>query len=124
RRRALTYNTPRDESRIFHTGITARRQFPAEDHDALSASGTEGSRSLTASREAPSAKVPHAPTLSVVIPVYNERGTIEELLWRVHQVGLEKEVIVVADASTAGTPELLHQIAHRIASGSASAVLP
>jgi len=90
----------------------------------LSSSGTEGSRSLTASREAPSAKVPHAPTLSVVIPVYNERGTIEELLWRVQQVGLEKEVIVVDDASTDGTRELLQQIADGIASGSESTVLP
>src|SRR5207249_8406466 len=96
-------NTSRDESRIFQTGIRARRQFPAGDHDALSSSGTEGSRSLTASREAPSAKVPHAPTLSVVIPVYNERGTIEELLWRVQQVGLEKEVIVVVGGAADGT---------------------
>src|SRR2546422_10524603 len=80
-------DSSRDESRIFKTGIRARRQFPAGDHDALSSSGTEGSRSLTASREAPSAKVPHAPTLSVVIPVYNERGTIEELLWRVQPGG-------------------------------------
>jgi len=43
---------------------------------------------------------------------------------QVQQVGLEKEVIVVDDASTDGTRELLQQIADGIASGSESTVLP
>ena len=43
------------------------------------------------------------PWLSVVIPVYNERATIETLLERVHAVGLDKEIIVVDDGSTDGT---------------------
>jgi len=47
------------------------------------------------------------PWLSVVIPVYNERATIETLLKRVHAVGLDKEIIVVDDGSTDGTRELL-----------------
>lgn len=41
--------------------------------------------------------------LSVVIPVYNEINTIGEILSRVLQVDLPKEVIVVDDASTDGT---------------------
>jgi len=48
-----------------------------------------------------------APWLSVVIPVYNERATIETLLKRVHAVGIDKEIIVVDDGSTDGTRELL-----------------
>jgi glycosyltransferase involved in cell wall biosynthesis len=48
-----------------------------------------------------------APWLSVVIPVYNERATIETLLKRVHAVGVDKEIIVVDDGSTDGTRELL-----------------
>src|SRR5439155_322294 len=108
-----------------HLQYLSRRvpDFP-DWHQGQATISSRGPRSLTASREAPSAKVPHAPTLSVVIPVYNERGTIEELLWRVQQVGLEKEVIVVDDASTDGTRELLQQIADGIASGSESTVLP
>ena len=47
------------------------------------------------------------PWLSVVIPVYNERATIETLRKRVHAVGLDKEIIVVDDGSTDGTRELL-----------------
>ncbi len=74
--------------------------------------------------EVPSAKVPRVPTLSVVIPVYNERGTIEEILWRVQQVGIDKEVIVVDDGSTDGTRELLRQIADSAAAGEESTILP
>lgn len=48
--------------------------------------------------------------LSIVIPVYNEMQTIDELLKRVHEVKLEnlaKEIVVVDDASTDGTGERL-----------------
>ena len=48
--------------------------------------------------------------LSVVIPVYNERGTIEEILRRVEAVGLAHEIIVVDDASTDGTRAVLEQL--------------
>jgi glycosyltransferase involved in cell wall biosynthesis len=45
--------------------------------------------------------------LSVIIPVYNEVGTIEEIIERVKQVPFEKEIIVVDDGSTDGTSDLL-----------------
>jgi glycosyltransferase involved in cell wall biosynthesis len=47
--------------------------------------------------------------LSVLIPVYNERDTIDELLSTVLAVDLPKEVIVVDDRSTDGTADLLHK---------------
>ena len=47
------------------------------------------------------------PLLSVVIPVYNERATLEELVRRVQAVPIEKEIIVVDDGSTDGTREIL-----------------
>ena len=46
--------------------------------------------------------------LSVVIPVYNEKGTILEVLKRVRAVALPKEIIVVDDYSSDGTRELLN----------------
>lgn len=51
--------------------------------------------------------------LSVVIPVFNEAGTIEEILRRVQSAdaGLEKEIIIVDDASTDGTREILERLA-------------
>jgi len=49
--------------------------------------------------------------LSVLVPVYNEQDTVRELLAQVRAVRLrrfdEKEIIVVDDCSTDGTPELL-----------------
>jgi glycosyltransferase involved in cell wall biosynthesis len=48
--------------------------------------------------------------LSVVIPVYNERETLENLLEKVRQAPVEeKEIIVVDDGSTDGTRELLKE---------------
>ena len=52
--------------------------------------------------------------LSILIPAFNERGTVEELVRRVraaNTLGLEKEIIVVDDASTDGTGEILKKIA-------------
>lgn len=51
--------------------------------------------------------------LSVVIPIYNERGTLSELLARVRAVDLEKEIICVDDCSTDGTREILAEEAQR-----------
>ena len=51
--------------------------------------------------------------LSVVIPVYNERKTLDELISRVEAVNLEKEIIIVDDASTDGTRDLLKKYEKR-----------
>ena len=48
--------------------------------------------------------------LSVIIPVYNERSTLEEVLGRVAQAPMEKEVIVVDDGSDDGTREILQRL--------------
>ena len=48
--------------------------------------------------------------LSIIIPAYNERNTIKEILRRVRAVDLgeiEKEIIVVDDGSTDGTSDIL-----------------
>ena len=47
------------------------------------------------------------PLLSVVMPVYNERETIEEIVRRVLAVPLRIELIVVDDGSKDGTREIL-----------------
>ena len=51
------------------------------------------------------------PLLSVVMPVYNERDTIEEIINRVLAVPLRTELIVVDDGSTDGTRDKLKELA-------------
>ena len=51
------------------------------------------------------------PLLSVVMPCYNERETIEEIIRRVLAVPLRIELIVVDDGSRDGTREILTQLA-------------
>ena len=51
--------------------------------------------------------------LSVVIPVYNERATIEELLRRVQAVSIEKEIVLVDDGSSDGTRDILAKFAEQ-----------
>ena len=48
--------------------------------------------------------------LSVVIPVYNERETLREILRQVRAVPLKKQIILVDDCSKDGTRELLEQM--------------
>jgi len=50
------------------------------------------------------------PLLSVVMPCYNERATIEEIIGRVLAVPLRIELIVVDDGSTDGTREILQRL--------------
>ncbi len=64
------------------------------------------------------------PRLSIVIPVYNELATIEEILWRVQSIGIDKELVIVDDASTDGTRDFLRRVADRIAAGDAHVALP
>jgi glycosyltransferase involved in cell wall biosynthesis len=51
-----------------------------------------------------------APRLSVLVPVYNEVGTVRALLERVMAVPIPKEIIVVDDCSTDGTRTVLDEI--------------
>lgn len=45
--------------------------------------------------------------LSIIIPAYNEEATIQDILWKIHELelihGVEKEVLLVDDASTDAT---------------------
>lgn len=47
--------------------------------------------------------------LSIIIPAYNEKNTILEILKRIENVnlGLEKEIVIVDDCSTDGTVDIL-----------------
>ncbi len=61
-------------------------------------------------RQRSGANVPSDPLLSVVMPVYNEEDTIEEIIRRVLAVRMRIELIVVDDMSTDGTPAILERL--------------
>jgi glycosyltransferase involved in cell wall biosynthesis len=48
--------------------------------------------------------------LSVVVPVYNERATLREILRRVVAVPLDKEIVLVDDCSNDGSREILAEL--------------
>lgn len=49
--------------------------------------------------------------LSVVIPVYNEKKTIEKVIDKIMSLTyIEKEIVVVDDASKDGTPQILESV--------------
>lgn len=48
--------------------------------------------------------------ISVIMPVFNERETLQKILEKVKNVDIEKEIIIVDDCSTDGTREILEQI--------------
>ena len=79
--------------------------------------GRYNRRPMSAQRRNPNAL--DDPKISVVIPVYNEKTTIDEILRRVTDAEVRKEVIVVDDCSTDGTRQILEVMAARQASGEA-----
>jgi glycosyltransferase involved in cell wall biosynthesis len=48
--------------------------------------------------------------LSVVIPVYNEERWVREVVRRVQEVPIPKEIVIVEDCSTDNTRTILHEI--------------
>ncbi|PYV15409.1 MAG: glycosyl transferase [Acidobacteria bacterium] len=64
------------------------------------------------------------PAVSVIMPVYNERATIEEIIRRVQMVDMDKEILIVDDGSTDGTREFLADLARHATPNPGAMTLP
>lgn len=51
---------------------------------------------------------------SIIMPVYNEINTIAEIIRRVEQVDISKEIIIIDDFSTDGTREFLQMLKKKV----------
>ena len=89
------------EEHLTRTMITADTSQLYSTPDAPIQSG----RPMARRKSNPSALTD--PKVSVVIPVYNEKDTIDEILRRVLETEARKEVIIVDDASSDGTRQRL-----------------
>ncbi|MCU0666082.1 MAG: glycosyltransferase family 2 protein [Candidatus Omnitrophica bacterium] len=50
------------------------------------------------------------PYLSVIVPVYNESATVRQILDKINQLPMDKEIIAVDDGSTDNTHKVLNEI--------------
>ena len=53
---------------------------------------------------------PELPRLSVIVPVYNEVNTVEQIVTRLHEIPLPMEIICVNDCSSDGSKEVLDRL--------------
>jgi len=105
----LTEYSESNESAALESLLQSWRAGAGDD-DELSADRIELLEKLlgpSACRQLGIYRLPANFLLSVVIPVYNERGTSAEVLRRVRASGVPCEIIVVDDGSSDGTAELL-----------------
>lgn len=56
--------------------------------------------------------IPAGLRISVVVPIYNEKDTVTEIVRRIRAVAIPKEIILVDDCSTDGTRDLLAAMDH------------
>ena len=54
--------------------------------------------------------LPEGLRISVVVPIFNEKATVAEIVRRIREVPIAKEIILVDDCSTDGTRDVLAQI--------------
>jgi len=88
-------------------GKTTPQEHQADEPPATAAAPE---RPAVSAVERPAVSAVERPLVSVIVPVYNEIGTIREVLERVAATKVEKEIVVVDDCSTDGTPQEVEKL--------------
>lgn len=68
-------------------------------------------------------EIPEDLLLSVVVPVYNERETLPEILQRIREVPIAKEIVLVDDCSVDGSRDMLEQLREKWKSDSENRIV-
>jgi len=55
----------------------------------------------------------HRGTLSIIVPVFNERDTLAQLVGKLPQIADQQQVLIVDDGSTDGTADLVRELGAR-----------
>jgi len=96
---------------------TQRRHFPRRRRPHRAAGQPQAAEEQRTSQAAGQAGAPRPPDLSIVIPVYNEEQSLEELLRRIREtlavLHMSYEIIFVDDGSTDGSFNILRRF-HRM----------
>ncbi len=93
---------------------TADETYLKRIEEAITAAEDVVSTGLEIGDEAPARDQKQtALAVSVVIPVYNERDTIAEIVRRVQAVGVHQEIVIVDDYSLDGTRDVLLELAEQ-----------
>ncbi len=91
-------------------GQTSDERDNSGRHERQQESADHTAREPLGARSLASSGLPSGFLASVVIPVYNERNTIAQVVERVRQCGVPCEIILVDDGSTDGSGELLNEL--------------
>ncbi len=67
--------------------------------------------------------IPDSTLLSVVVPIYNEAPTLSQLVKSVAEVPINKEIILVDDASNDDSPRVIEQLVHEFRDDERNCVL-
>jgi glycosyltransferase involved in cell wall biosynthesis len=90
--------------------LTAARRYSREWYEQL-----RGLLGEACCRQLGIYAIPDDFLLSVVIPVFNEQATLREIVDRVREVPIRKEITVVDDGSQDGSAEILHTLEQELA---------
>jgi glycosyltransferase involved in cell wall biosynthesis len=96
-----------------HSQHTTANDLAADQHCPMCGQATDDPNGLEP-HESPGqngrVSFPATLRLSVVVPIYNERGTLHEIVRRIRAVPIAKEIILVDDGSSDGTRDLLDRM--------------
>ncbi len=130
---ALSMKTAEFSEPVFSTPEAVASRLPSRDaaSDLLASLDQIADSIESVNQSDMQGQLDQPPELTVIVPAYNEIGTLEEVIQAVYKLPVTKQIIVVDDGSTDGTRELIGKLAetyqiepvfHEVNSGKGAAI--